>query len=50
VPISTPAKLTITAYSDPGFTTKVSGSGNPFTVWINPSSYTRTTQINYNDR
>jgi hypothetical protein len=44
---TSPAKLTITAYSDSGFTTKV---GNPFSVWMNPSSYTRNTQIGYNDR
>jgi hypothetical protein len=43
-------KMTITAYSDPGFTTKVSVSPNPFTVWINPASYTRKTNISYNDR
>jgi len=43
-------KMTITAYSDPGFTSKVSGPNNPFTVWINPSSYTRQTNISYNDR
>ncbi len=42
-----PAKLTITAYSDPGFTSKV---GEPFTVWMNPTSYTHNTQVGYNDR
>jgi hypothetical protein len=47
---SGPAKMTITAYSDPGFTTKVMGAPNPFTVWINPSSYTYGRQISYNDR
>jgi len=43
-------KMTITAYSDPGFTSKVSVSPNPFTVWINPQSYSRKTNISYNDR
>jgi hypothetical protein len=42
-----PAKMTITAYSDPGFTSQI---GQPFSVWVNPASYTRQTQINYNDR
>jgi phage tail protein X len=42
--------MTITAYSDPDFTAKVSGVVNPFPVWINPSSYTRNTRIKYNDR
>jgi nucleoid-associated protein YgaU len=42
-----PAKLTITAYSDPGFKSQV---GQPFSVWVNPASYTHQTQINYNDR
>ena len=45
-----PTKMTITAYSDPGFTTRVSGSSNPFTVWINPSGYTYKTTIGYTDR
>lgn len=45
-----PTKMTITAYSDPGFTTKVAGANNPFSVWINPASYTRKTNIRYNDR
>lgn len=47
---SAPTKMTITAYSDPGFTTKVVGPPNPFTVWINPSSYSYSRQISYNDR
>ena len=42
-----PAKMTITAYSDPGFKTAV---GSPFSVWINPASYSRKTTIAYNDR
>ncbi|OYY71790.1 hypothetical protein [Sphingomonas sp. 28-63-12] len=42
-----PSKLTITAYSDPGFTTKV---GEPFVVWMNPATYAHKTQISYNDR
>lgn len=50
MPQPNPTKMTITAYSDSGFTTKVSGSGNPFTVWINPASYSRKTSIRYNDR
>lgn len=45
--IAAPAKLTITAYSDPGFTSQV---GSPFSVWINPASYTHQTQVSYNDR
>lgn len=45
-----PTKLTITAYSDPNFTTKVTGTTNPFTAWINPSSYSYNKQICYNDR
>lgn len=45
-----PTKLTITAYSDPGFTTRVAGTNNPFTAWINPSSYSYNRQISYNDR
>lgn len=45
--VTAPAKMIITAYSDPGFTSKV---GEPFTVWINPASYTHRTQISYNDR
>jgi hypothetical protein len=47
---SGPAKMTITAYSDPGFTSKVTGVQNPFTVWINPSSYAYNRRIAYNDR
>jgi hypothetical protein len=42
--------MAITAYSDPGFTTKVAARDNPFSVWINPSSYTRNRSIAYNDR
>lgn len=42
-----PGKLTITAYSDSGFTAQV---GQPFTVWMNPASYAHKTQISYNDR
>jgi hypothetical protein len=47
---SQPAKMTITAYSDPGFKTKVAIASNPFTVWINPSSYNYSRQVKYNDR
>lgn len=47
---TSPAKLSITGYSDPGFRTKVSGVTNPFQVWINPASYTYNAQILYNDR
>ncbi len=47
MPVRAPAKMTITAYSDPGFSTQV---GQPFGVWINPSSYSRTTHVRYNDR
>lgn len=50
MPIATPTKMTITAYSDPGFTSKVSGAANPFAVWINPASYTHKRGIRYNDR
>jgi len=46
-PVQAPAKMTITAYSDPGFSTAV---GSPFSVWVNPSSYSRKTTISYNDR
>jgi hypothetical protein len=45
-----PTKMTITAYSDPGFTAKVAGANNPFTVWINPATYTYNTSVSYNDR
>lgn len=45
-----PTKMTVTAYSDQGFTTKVSGSNNPFTVWINPSGYNYKKTIGYTDR
>lgn len=44
-----PTKMTITAYTDPGFTAKAPGT-NPFVVWINPSSYSYTRKIAYNDR
>lgn len=45
--VAAPAKLTITAYSDPGFTSQV---GEPFSVWINPASYSHQTAVTYNDR
>jgi hypothetical protein len=45
-----PTKLSITAYSDPGFTQKVPAASNPFSVWINPASYSHSRQILYNDR
>ena len=47
MPVTAPSKMVITAYSDPGFTSKV---GDPFSVWVNPASYTHRTQIRYNDR
>ena len=50
MPIATATKMTIVAYSDPGFTTKVSAPDNPFTVWINPASYQRNRTVRYNDR
>ncbi|MEJ2457620.1 MAG: hypothetical protein P8Y58_05515 [Novosphingobium sp.] len=45
--VTAPSKMVITAYSDPGFTSKV---GSPFSVWVNPTSYSHRTQIGYNDR
>src|SRR3954471_14546570 len=42
-----PSKMTITANSDPGFKSQV---GQPFSVWVNPASYTHQTSISYNDR
>jgi len=45
--------MTIVAYSDEAFTTQVPSTEdipNPFTVWINPSSYTYNAQVLYNDR
>jgi hypothetical protein len=50
VPQANPTKMTITAYTDTGFTKKLAGTLNPFTVWINPASYSRKTAIRYNDR
>lgn len=47
--MSAPTRMMITAYTDPGFTSKASGS-NPFTVWINPASYNFSRRIAYNDR
>lgn len=47
MPVTSPSKMVITAYSDPGFTSTV---GSPFSVWVNPASYTHRTQIRYNDR
>lgn len=43
-------RMIITAYSDPNFTTQVAQAGNPFTVWINPASYSEESTIIYNDR
>ncbi|MQP66372.1 LysM peptidoglycan-binding domain-containing protein [Niveispirillum sp. SYP-B3756] len=40
-------KMTITAYSNADFTSPV---GTPFTVWINPASYTYNYKIKYNNR
>lgn len=45
-----PAKMIVTAYTDPKFTAKVAGGTNPFTVWINPASYNYTRTVKYNDR
>ena len=45
-----PAKMKITAYSDPEFNTRVPGTANPFTVWMNPQSYAYQKSIRYNDR
>lgn len=47
MPNPAPTRLTIAAYSDSGFTSAV---GSPFTVWMNPASYTYNRQIGYNDR
>lgn len=47
---ASPGKLSITAYTDPGFKSKVRGVTNPFPAWINPSSYSYSAQILYNDR
>ena len=47
MPDPAPTRMTITAYSDSGFTSKV---GSPFTVWMNPSTYTYSRNISYNDR
>lgn len=40
-------KMVITAYSDQNFTTQV---GSPYSVWINPASYSHKYAIYYNDR
>ncbi|MCW2247937.1 hypothetical protein M2352_003571 [Azospirillum fermentarium] len=40
-------KMIITAYSDQNFTAQV---GDPYTVWINPASYSYQYAICYNDR
>jgi hypothetical protein len=45
-----PTKMLITAYSDPKFKSKVPGAKNPFTVWVNPASYSYTRTVKYNDR
>ncbi len=50
MPIEAPTRMTITAYTDPGFSSKAPTATNPFTVWINPASYAHKTQIRYNDR
>lgn len=42
--------MVITAYSDQQFTKSVETPGNPFTVWINPASYTEDSSILYNNR
>jgi len=50
MPDAAPAKMTITAYSDPNFTSKITSAPNPFTVWINPAEYSQSAQIVYTDR
>ena len=40
--------LTISAYTDEEFTSPLGGP--PFTVWINPATYTRTSRIDYANR
>jgi phage protein U len=50
MPIEAPTRMSITAYTDPGFSSKAATATNPFTVWINPASYAHKTQIRYNDR
>jgi len=45
-----PTKMEITAYSDPKFKTRVAGQNNPFTVWVNPASYSYSRNVKYNDR
>jgi hypothetical protein len=50
VPNVAPTKMKITAYSDQNFNTKVPGASNPFTVWMNPQSYSYQKGVSYNDR
>jgi hypothetical protein len=45
-----PSKMVITAYSDPKFKSKVASGKNPFTVWVNPGSYSYSRVVKYNDR
>ncbi|WP_448661452.1 hypothetical protein ACG3SL_12400 [Sphingomonas sp. CJ20] len=40
-------RMTITAFSDPQFNSQ---TGAPFTVWMNPDSYTHDFTIKYSDR
>ncbi|WP_133243820.1 CIS tube protein [Sphingomonas pokkalii] len=47
--MNAPTRMTITAYTDPQFTSKAGGA-NPFTVWMNPASYNYSRRIAYNDR
>lgn len=46
MPVTAPAKMVITAYSDPGFSAQV---GEPFAIWVDPAGYTHSTSISYND-
>ena len=40
-------RMVVTAFSDPNYN---SPTGDPFTVWINPASYTHDYVITYADR
>lgn len=45
-----PTKLQITAYADDSFTDQAIIPGNPFSVWVNPGSYTYKRNARYGDR
>lgn len=52
MPDAGPTKLSIMAYTDPGFSapaTALAPGKNPFSVWINPASYSYTRKICYSD-